>query len=530
MDKTKIIENIKQRFGFESLTPMQSQVADSNASTLILIAPTGSGKTIAFTINMLKELGTPGNGVRAVVIAPSRELVLQIFEVVRPIASGYKTVAFYGGHAMHEEVKSLSVTPDIIIATPGRLLDHIDRKQVSLKDVSTLVIDEYDKALELGFSDEMKKCVRAMETPSHIILTSATQLKETPSYLDLAKAEVIVAKNVENPRGRIQTVHIESLSADKLSALSDLLESLDDGKAIIFVNHRESAERVWRYLRDAGFAAGLYHGGLDQQQREQAVDLLNNDTTPILVSTDLGSRGLDIDNVQYVIHYHMPPSAESMTHRNGRTARMGATGTVYYITSESDNIPEYVEWDRDYSPKGISRDPIRPHSATLYFNSGKKEKISRGDIVGYLIANAGLASDEVGKIVVKDHNSLALVPVAKLNDVLALLADKPLKGKKVRVSPLLGGEEPKAAKPQPERRRKPAPGPQKKYGDRAYGSELKGLKSGPREKKTDGRGPSQDRRDWREVVKRMDDNPGPRRFGPRPSSPLAQRTQRINSG
>lgn len=506
MDKNTIIENIKQRFGFEALTPMQSQVADSNASTLILIAPTGSGKTIAFTINMLKQLDAPGRGVQAVVIAPSRELVLQIFEVVRPIASGYKTAAFYGGHAMHEEVKSLSVTPDIVIATPGRLLDHIERKQVSLKDVSTLVIDEYDKALELGFADEMKKCVRAMDHLSHIILTSATRLRETPAYLDLSQAEVIVAKNVENPRGRIQSVHIESLSPDKLSTLSDLLESLDDGRAIIFVNHRESAERVWRYLRDAGFAAGLYHGGLDQQQREQAIDLLNNYTTPILVSTDLGSRGLDIDSVQYVIHYHMPPSAESLTHRNGRTARMGATGTVYYITSENDNIPEYVEWERDYSPKGLSENPIRPHTATLYFNSGKKEKISRGDIAGYLIANGGLTSEEVGKIVVKDHNSLAAIPVGKLQDVLASLADKPLKGRKVRVSPLLGGEEPKAAKPRQERRPLGSPAAPRRDG-RKEGSLRERYKGAGRGAEN----PSPDRRNWRDIVKRMDDDPRPRK-------------------
>jgi len=456
MDKNLVIENIKKRFGFESLTPMQTQVADCNADTLILISPTGSGKTIAFAVSILKRLDAPGHGVQAVVIAPSRELVLQIYEVIRPIASGYKTVPLYGGHSMQDEVKSLSVIPDIVIATPGRLLDHIERRQLDLGGVSVLVIDEYDKALELGFADEMKKCVKAMDRPRYVVLTSATELKEEPSYLDLSRAERIVAQGSAGPRGRIQTVHIESPARDKLDILVDLLRSMDDGKVIVFVNHRESAERVWSYLRDAGLPAGLYHGGIDQQQREQAVDLLNNGTTPILVSTDLGSRGLDIDSVQSVIHYHMPLSSESMTHRNGRTARMGASGTVYYITSEGDDVPEYVVWDREYMPSGASSDPIRPHSATLYFGSGKKEKISRGDIAGYLIANGGLSPDEVGKIVVRDHNSLAAVPAGKVDGVMAAISGAPLKGKKVRVSLLTGGEPPKAAKPQLPRERSSA--------------------------------------------------------------------------
>ncbi|MDE6248245.1 MAG: DbpA RNA binding domain-containing protein [Paramuribaculum sp.] len=191
---------------------------------------------------------------------------------------------------------------------------------------------------------------------------------------------------------------------------------------------------MYTHLRKNGLPAGLYHGGLDQQKREQAIDLLNNGTTPILVSTDLGARGLDIDKVEAVVHYHMPPSAESMTHRNGRTARMGASGTVYYITSEGEDIPEYVEWDREYVPTGQSADPIRSHVATLYFNAGKKEKISRGDVAGFLIANAALAPDEVGKIVIKDHSALAAVPAEKASDVLQAANTARLKGKKVRVT------------------------------------------------------------------------------------------------
>lgn len=508
MEKNKIIENIKNRFGYDKLTSMQLQVADSHSDSLVLLAPTGSGKTVAFTINMLSGLSQAGKGVQAVVIAPSRELVLQIYEVIRPVASGYKTVAFYGGHSMQDEIKSLSVVPDIIIGTPGRLLDHIERGNVDLSKVNTLVIDEYDKALELGFADEMKKCVKAMNHPSRIILTSATKLNDLPAYLNMSEVEEIVAKNVENPRGRIQTVHVESPSIDKLDILVDLLRSIDDGKVIVFVNHRESAERVWRYLLNSGLPVGLYHGGLDQRQREQAIDLLNNGTTPILISTDLGSRGLDIDNVQSVIHYHMPLSAESMTHRNGRTARMGASGTVYYITSEGDDIPSYVEWDRDYVPTANSANPIKSHVATLYFNAGKREKVSRGDIVGFLIANTGLTADEIGKIVVKDHNSLAGIPVEKVDDVLQKTENTPLKGKKIRISILSGGEEPKEAKPVIPRSGSPIG--KRKEDIPATSHKNIGRKAPSRDERSGSASYRKDK-DWREIVRRMEDYPRSRK-------------------
>ncbi len=236
------------------------------------------------------------------------------------------------------------------------------------------------------------------------------------------------------PESKLQTVHVESPLRDKIETLIDLLRSLPNGKAIVFVNHRESVERVYDLLRKAGLPAGMYHGGLEQFDREKAIDLLNNGTTPILVSTDLGSRGLDIDAVQSVIHYHLPTSAESMTHRNGRTARMGADGTAYFITSEGENIPDYVDWMREYVPTGDSPDPIRRDVVTLYFNAGKKEKISRGDVVGYLVNKGGLMAQQVGKIAVKDHCVLVAVPANAADEVLSAIAPHKIKNQRVRVT------------------------------------------------------------------------------------------------
>lgn len=435
MKQSEIFANISSKLGISELNPMQKAVIECRSNDMILLSPTGSGKTVAFASAMLSALPKPDGKVLAVVMAPSRELVMQTYRVVRDIATGYKVSAFYGGHSMIDEKNTLLQTPDIIIATPGRLLDHINRKHLDLYTTRVLVLDEYDKSLELGFQDEMKKIMRTMPNLSRTILTSATRLEEFPDFIKLREPATIDFLNPQStPRHRMQIVEVESPSRDKLATLADLLHSLDNGKVIIFVNHRESADRVYEYLKREGLPVGVYHGALDQIDREKAVDMLNNGTTPILVSTDLGARGLDIDEVKNIIHYHLPLTEQTWTHRNGRTARVNASGTVYVIVSEADSLPEYVTFDRAYAPTGHSDDPIRATAATLYFNAGKKEKISRGDIVGFLIKSGGLSSEQVGKIIVKDHSSLAAVPAEGAKALISRLSTEKLKGKKVRIS------------------------------------------------------------------------------------------------
>lgn len=433
MDSKIILQRLAERHNITALNDMQLRMQADNSPRAILLAPTGSGKTVAFALRLLRQLSASKGDIQAVVLAPSRELVIQIADVIRPVAAGLKTVAFYGGHAMADEENSLKVTPDIIVATPGRLLDHIRRGNLSVNGVGSLVIDEYDKMLELGFLDEMKRIVSRMKQLHLTILTSATPLAEYPDFLQL-KGATTMDFTSKGPSGQLQTVRVTSPTKDKLDTLEALLKALPRGRALVFVNHRDAAERVHTYLREKGLPAGLYHGGLEQHQRQQAVDLLNNGTTPILVSTDLGARGLDIDDVDYVIHYHTPLSPESWTHRNGRTARMGRSGTAYVILSDEENIPDFVRYDREYFPKGENPDGIRSEVATIYINAGKKEKISRGDVAGYLMKGASLSKDEVGKIVVTDHYAIAAVPRAKAGKVLALLADKKIKNTRVKVS------------------------------------------------------------------------------------------------
>lgn len=439
MDKNLIIENLRTKEGIASLNAMQQVMTSTDSRNILLLAPTGSGKTVAFAVYMLQRVREGAPGPSAVVLAPSRELVLQIFDVIRPVATGLKCVALYGGHAMADEVNSLSVMPDIVIATPGRLLDHLQRRHLDLRTVSTLVLDEYDKSLELGFADEMRRIVRRMDSRSNTVLTSATHLAEIPDFMNIGQLETVdFTADTPAPRERMQIVQVESPVRDKLDTLVDLLRSLDNQRVIVFVNHRESAERVHAALVKAGFPAGLYHGGLEQRERQQAVDMLDNGTTPILVSTDLASRGLDIEAVGSVVHYHLPPSPESWTHRNGRTARQDASGTVYVITAEGESLPDYITFDRPYNPTGHSSDPIRSDIATLYFNAGKREKISRGDIAGYLINRGGLAPEEVGKISVSDHSAIAAVPRAKAREIVKAVQPHKLKNTRVRVTQLKG--------------------------------------------------------------------------------------------
>lgn len=435
MKQDEIIRNIAERLSIGSLNAMQQAVAASRASRLIVLAPTGSGKTVAIAIAMLRAIGEPSGATQAVVLVPSRELALQVGEVIRRVASGMKTVTLFGGHSMTDEVNSLTPAPDVIIATPGRLLDHLQRRTIALPAVTTLVIDEYDKSLEAGFAEEMRRIVRRLPALKTVVLTSATPIADIPDYIDMSQAETIDCTDGRSAsKPRLNIARVESPARDKADTLVSLLRSIDDGKALVFVNHRESAERVYDILTRAGLPATLYHGGLEQNDREKAVRLLDNGSRPVMVTTDLGSRGLDLDKVSAVIHYHMPVSAEAWTHRNGRTARAGETGEVYVITSEADTVPEYVTWNHDYVPRGSSTNPIRAHFDTLHFNSGKKEKISRGDIVGFLCQKGGLDASQIGRIDLSDHQALAAVPAGMARQLVDRLRPEKLKGRRVRVS------------------------------------------------------------------------------------------------
>ena len=409
-----ILSTARERLGIDCLNEMQLMALEAwktGGNDLVLYSPTGTGKTLAFALCLLQAMKQPMQQLQAVILAPSRELVLQTAEVLRTIATDYKVTPCYGGHAVSDERASLSVTPDVIVATPGRLLDHQRRGYIDIKGARLLVLDEMDKALELGFEDEMRQLLKHMPRLNRRILASATVLDVVPEYVRLHNPLVLnVLKDSAQPADRIKIWQVNSDSKDKLVTLRDLLLTLDGGKSIVFID------------------AALYHGAMDQQERECTVAMFNNGSVNVLVSTDLASRGLDIDKVEHIIHYHLPVSEQAYIHRNGRTARVSATGEAYVITAPGEVLPVWVTVDEPLTLHPVDR-ATSAAMATLYFKAGKKEKLSRGDIMGFIANNGG-----IGRIDVRDHYALAAVPRNCVQDVLRRLQTAKIKGRKVRIS------------------------------------------------------------------------------------------------
>lgn len=442
MKENEILQRLRERLGIDRLNEMQQTVnrRAREGGDMVLLSPTGTGKTVAYLLPVLQAIKADNGTVQCVIVAPSRELVQQIDGVVRALASAeLKITCCYGGHNVTDEKNSLAATPTIIVGTPGRLLDHINRRHVDVSTVRLLVLDEFDKSLELGFHDEMSRIIKHMTHISRRFLTSATTLKEIPDFLQLNRPkELNFLGGKKQVDDRIKVWQVKSPDKDKLQALLSLLKCISDERTMIFVNYRESVERVYDFLKTHNLPAGMYHGGLEQLDREKAVALFNNGTNKILVTTDLAARGLDITDVGNIIHYHLPASAEVYTHRNGRTARMEATGEAYVITGPGEALPAFIETDGmmqlPAAGEAVGGHAFIADTASLYFNAGKKEKISRGDIAGFLLKNSDLAADELGSIDLRDHYAIAAIPAAKARQVLKQVERLKIKNKRLKIT------------------------------------------------------------------------------------------------
>ncbi len=439
MNNFQILKNLQRSADISELNSMQKSVIDSCNNSLndhIILSPTGSGKTIAFLFPALQLIDSNDCSVQAIVIAPSRELVIQIDNVARIMAADIKITACYGGHNVFDEKLSLSVTPQLIIATPGRILDHLNRSHIDISTCKLLILDEFDKSLELGFHDEMRKIIAHTKKSTRKILTSATRLKDIPDFTNLNNPltlDFLIAN--KELKHRTSIIRINSPEKDKLNTLLLLLKhTIGNKRTIVFVNYRDAGMRTYRFLIEQNIPAGMYNGELDQIEREKAVEMFNNGSFTTLVSTDLGARGLDIENVESIIHYHMPITKDTFTHRNGRTARINNTGSVYVIAAPGENIPEYIHFDSTETIDTTSEKPLSPSMATLYFNAGKKEKLSKGDILGFLINKGGIEASDIGKINVHDHYSLAAISADKFTDTLSRISREKIKNKRILIS------------------------------------------------------------------------------------------------
>ena len=435
-----LIEKACRNLNIDSLNGMQKQMLETaqRPHDIILLSPTGTGKTLAFLLPDLQRIDPRAAGVQALVLVPSRELALQIESVLRKIAAGIKIVCCYGGHSVREESKSLAVAPALIVGTPGRIADHLRRGRLSLDTLDTLVLDEFDKCLALGFHDEMKEIIAPLKEVKKKILTSATDSESLPAFTALrrpVKLDFLGSKrSEENINERLSLYRIDSPEKDKLDTLLVLLRNLKPALTLIFCNQRESVERVQQFLTDRGIIAEAFHGGMEQADRERALCKFRNHSSYICISTDLAARGLDIPEVKYIIHYHLPVDLESFTHRNGRTARMHAEGEAFMIVGPTEQLPEYARQATAFRLDPTANLLQTPPMATLHFAAGKKEKISTGDIVGFLTQKGGLTADEIGLIEVKDHYCYVAVARDKAHETLHRLRDEKIKGKKVKIS------------------------------------------------------------------------------------------------
>jgi superfamily II DNA/RNA helicase len=430
MNLDKLLENLK----IEALKPMQLASIEAAAhSDLLLLSPTGSGKTLAFLLPVLSRLSAETPGVQALILVPSRELAQQIEQVFRQMGTGFKVLSSYGGHATSIEKNSLVEAPAVLIGTPGRLAYHLRHRTFDPATVHTLVLDEFDKAQELGFQDDMAFIIGQLTGVQRRLLTSATRMASVPDFAGLQQPTELdfLAESTATPDLQLKAVRADS--TEKPETLFSLLCTIQSGATLVFCNHREAVERISELLGYRGLEHGIFHGGMEQPDRERALLKFRNGSHRLLITTDLASRGLDIPEIEHIVHYQLPPTEEAFTHRNGRTARMHAKGTAYLLLTV-DEVPAYLSRELEYLELPEQDQLPEPTDwLTLYIGAGKKDKVNKVDIVGLLLQKGGLQKDELGRIEVQDHSSYAAVKRNKIKEVVQLIRSEKLKGKRIKM-------------------------------------------------------------------------------------------------
>ena len=420
-----------EALGISELSEMQKKMQstfDGSAHDIVLLSPTGSGKTLAYLLPLMQWVNVESETVQAIIITPSRELAAQTDQVAKSLRSGVRTLACYGGRPTMDEHRLMQAQhPHIVVSTPGRLLDHLQKQNFAAGSVRLLILDEFDKCLELGFHDAMQRIMQMLPVLQRRILLSATDAEQIPRFVNLQQA---VRLDFLNEHAHIPCFVLQSPQKDKLQTLFELICTLGDVQTIVFLNYREAVERTAKFLRQQGVACEQYHGAMEQDHRERALYKFMNGTSNVLVSTDLGSRGIDFPDVDCVVHYHLPLNAEAFTHRNGRTARWDADGRIFFILNEEESLPDYLD-EQQVTPFYIPRHlpaVTQPRMGTLYVGKGKKDRISRGDILGFLCKVGGLAKGDIGRIDVRDHCAYAALSRSLLAETLKRLDGQKIKG------------------------------------------------------------------------------------------------------
>ncbi len=426
------------KFEIKALNPMQEKAykAIQSKSDVVLLSPTGTGKTLAFLLPLIETLDKECEEIQILILVPSRELAQQIEQVALKMGSGFKVNAVYGGRSGALDKIDLKHRPAILIGTPGRVADRIRRDNLALEYIHTLVLDEFDKSLEIGFEEEMSEIIDALPNVRQRILTSATSQANIPRFVGLQKP--IHINYVKKGSSQLTIKTILSPEKDKLAALAESLSIIGNQPGIVFCNFRDALERVSDFLTDNRIGHECYHGGLEQIDRERALIKFRNGTSHILLATDLAARGLDIPEIEFILHYHLPPHEKEFTHRNGRTARMNRNGAAYILHWQGEELPDYIQ---EIAPEKLNIEDLQRSTSsslvkweTLYITGGRRDKISKGDIAGLFIKQGQVQNDQIGVIEIKQNYSYVGVNAEIAQKLIEKTNNTRRKTKKVRVS------------------------------------------------------------------------------------------------
>jgi superfamily II DNA/RNA helicase len=426
-------KEILEKLGIKKLNPMQEETifTINSSNNVVLLSPTGTGKTVAYLLPLIAKLDPGCDEIQVLILVPSRELAIQIEQVVREMGTGYKANAIYGGRAGAKDKIDLKHRPAILIGTPGRIADHLRRESFPTDKICVLVLDEFDKSLEIGYVAEMKEIAVLLPNVRKRILTSASQEAEVPHFVGLKSPKVINYLNEGIPNLSVKTVI--SPSKDKLETLVDLLHHLGNQPGIIFCNFKDTIQLVSDYLTENKIGHGCFYGGMEQKERERALIKFRNGTYQLIVATDLAARGIDIPEIKFIIHYQLPHRSHEFIHRNGRTARMFNNGTAYVIKWEKENLPDFIQ---NHEIEKIQKAPVPLASnwTTLFVSGGRKDKISKGDIAGLFLKQGKLNPDQLGNIELKQDCAFVAIEASQVNQLIQLTDNSKLKNKKIRVT------------------------------------------------------------------------------------------------
>ena len=432
------------QLNYETMTPIQGSTIPVllEGNDLIAQAKTGSGKTAAFGIPLIHIIDTKKWNPQAMILCPTRELADQVAKELRRLArykENLKILTLCGGTPMRPQIASLERGAHILIGTPGRIQDHFSRETIYLKNIHSLVLDEADRMLDMGFYDEIKKIISNLPKKRQGMLFSATY----PDNIQKLSREILtnptmIKVDAEHSDLVIHEVGLEAAEQGKKDTLLRILKSYRPETAIVFCNTKAETVSLTDFLRDKHFAALDLQGDLDQRERNETLLKFANGSVRIMVATDVASRGLDVKNVSMVINYDLPHDPEVYTHRIGRTARAGAEGLALslYLPGQKGKLLEMAPAIEILSPESLRIDKnfiLESDKATLCIDGGKKNKLRPGDILGALSKEIGIPGDHIGKIDIFDFHAYVAIDKKSIRKAFEGLKKGKIKGRKFRV-------------------------------------------------------------------------------------------------